>query len=91
MSRRWSAAVQREWLRCAAASPVALNNAARVEEKRPTSSLPLVGAAAGGVSHYWSDSPSTGGVQERSAGEAQVRRRAGGDSRAEFVGGLGRT
>lgn len=39
MSRRGSGAVQREWVRCSSASPVVLNNAARVEEKRPTSSL----------------------------------------------------
>lgn len=39
MSRRGSGAVQREWVRCSSASPVVLNNAAREEEKRPTSSL----------------------------------------------------
>lgn len=39
MSRRGSRAVQREWMRCSSVSPVVLNNAARVEEKRPTSSL----------------------------------------------------
>lgn len=37
MSRKGSGAVQREWVRCSSASPVVLNNAARVEEKRPTS------------------------------------------------------
>lgn len=39
MSGRGSGAVQREWVRCSSASPVVLNNAAREEEKRPTSSL----------------------------------------------------
>lgn len=38
MSRRGSGAVQREWVRCSAASSVVLNNAARVEERRPAPS-----------------------------------------------------